>query len=393
MKEPAAGALAGIKVIDLTAIVMGPLATQFLADLGADVIKIEPPTGDILRPVGAPEGADMGPLFVHLNRGKRSVVLDLKEAAARADLMDLIRGADVIAHSMRPGAMARLGLSYADVRAIRPDIIYAGMFGFSQNGPYAEDAAFDDLIQAMSGLTDLMGRTSDGRPRYVPCNLADRTVGMLAFGAICAALFARERTGEGCEIGIPMFETLASLVLGDHMYGKTCIPDHAAMGYPRLLVRNRGPFPTSDGHICAMIYTNGQWQTFLRLIGESGTLAADPRLADIGARTRHADDLFEMISAHTRRKPTAQWLELMKAAGLPAVAMRRVEDLLDDPHLTATGFFEHHEDPALGQVRLMRSPLDMPALQAGARGLPPRLGAHTQEILSATTDRIHGSKA
>src|SRR5690554_6455709 len=144
MKEPAAGALAGIRVIDLTAIVMGPLATQFLADLGADVIKIEPPTGDILRPVGAPDGADMGPLFAHLNRGKRSVVLDLKDAAARADLMDLIRGADVIAHSMRPGAMARLGLSYEDVRAVRPDIIYAGMFGFSQNGPYAEDAAFDD---------------------------------------------------------------------------------------------------------------------------------------------------------------------------------------------------------------------------------------------------------
>lgn len=386
-------ALAGIRVIDLTAIVMGPLATQFLADLGADVIKIEPPEGDVLRRVGASEDADMGPLFAHLNRNKRSVVLDLKEAAARADLMDLIRDADVVTHSMRPAAMARLGLSYHDVCAVRPDIIYAGMFGFSQNGPYAEDAAFDDLIQAMSGLADLMGRTSDGQPRYVPSNLADRTVGMLAFGAICAALFARERTGEGCEIGIPMFETLAGLVLGDHMYGKTYIPDHSGMGYPRLLVRNRGPFPTSDGHICCMIYTNGQWQAFLRLVGESDSLTADPRLADIGARTRHAEDLFAMISEHTRKKPTAQWLELMKSAGLPAVAMRRIEDLLDDPHLTATGFFEHHDDPTLGKIRLMRSPLDMPRWQSSAEGLPPGLGAHTRDILDANRNRAQESRS
>lgn len=387
MQKATQGALAGVRVIDLTSIVMGPLATLFLADLGADVIKIEPPEGDVLRRVGAPEGADVGPLFAHLNRNKRSVVLNLKEAAARAYLMDLIRSADVVAHSMRPSAMARLGLSYADVRAVRPDIVYAGMFGFSQNGPYAEDAAFDDLIQAMSGLADLMGRTSDGQPRYVPSNLADRTVGMLAFGAICAALFARERTGEGCEIGIPMFETLASLVLGDHMYGKTYMPDHSAMGYPRLLVRNRGPFPTSDGHICCMIYTNGQWQAFLQLVGENDDLTADPKLADIGARTRNAEDLFARISEHTRKRPTAQWLEMMKSAGLPAVAMRRIEDLLDDPHLNATGFFEHHDDPTLGRIRLMRSPLDMPHWQSPARGLPPGLGEHTHDILDANKIR------
>jgi len=382
MEKAVECALSGVRVIDLTAIVMGPLATQFLADLGADVIKVEPPEGDILRSVGAPEGADVGPIFAHLNRGKRSIVLDLKQPSARADLMDLVRDADVVAHSMRPAAMARLGLSYADMRAISPNIIYAGMFGFSQKGPYAEDAAFDDLIQAMSGLADLMGRTSDGLPRYVPSNLADRTVGMLAFGAICAALYARARTGEGCEIGIPMFETLAGLVLGDHLFGKTHLPARGPMGYPRLIVRNRGPFPTSDGHICCMIYTNAQWRAFLELVGQGENLVTDPRLADIGTRTRHAEALFAMISSRTRTRTTAEWLKRMKSVGLPGVAMRKMEDLLDDPHLAATGFFEQHEHPGLGRIQLMRSPLDMPRWQATERRLPPGLGEHTHEILA-----------
>ena len=241
--------LEGVRVLDLTAIVMGPLATQLLADLGADVVKIEPPEGDVLRKVGAPPGSDRGPLFLHLNRNKRSVVLDLKTAEAREVLLDLASDADLLVHSMRPKAMARLGLDFQALSAVNPKLIYAGLYGFGQRGPYAELGAFDDLIQAISGLADLMGRANDGQPRYVPANLADRTVGLYAFGLIATALFQRERTGLGCELGIPMFETVASLLFGDHLFGQSFEPPTGPMRYPRLMVRDRGPFPTRDGHI------------------------------------------------------------------------------------------------------------------------------------------------
>lgn len=395
MTQPShsAGPLAGIRVIDLTSIVMGPLATQLLADLGADVIKIEPPEGDVLRKIGAPAGSTVGPLFMHLNRNKRSVVLDLKSEKDHAVLLDLVRDADVFAHSMRPQAMARLGLSYTDLRAVNSQLIYAGMFGFSQTGPSAEDAAFDDLIQAASGIADLMGRTTDGRPGYVPFNMADRSVGLLAFGAISAALAGRARTGKGCEIGIPMYETLTGLVLGDHLFGETAIPASGPMGYQRITVRDRGPYPTVDGHICTMIYTDPQWRTFLRLIGRDDNLASDPRLKDIAARTRHAGELFEFISDHTRSRPTDEWIERLTGAGLPAIAMRRIEDLLSDPQLTASGFFKEVDHPTQGSVRLMRCPVEITGQELQLRHLPPELGADTVEVLAEINARQQGKSA
>ncbi len=381
------GPLAGIRVIDLTSIVMGPLATQLLADLGADVIKVEPPEGDVLRRIGAPAGSTLGPLFMHLNRNKRSVVLDLKSAQDHAALMDLVGDADVFTHSMRPQAMARLGLGYAELKAVNLQIVYAGMFGFSQSGPAAQDAAFDDLIQASSGIADLIGRTTDGRPRYVPFNMADRSVGLLAFGAISAALAGRARTGEGCEIGIPMYETLAGLVLGDHLFGETALPASGPMGYRRLMVRNRGPYPTADGHICTMIYTDPQWRAFLQLVGRGDDLASDPRLKDIAARTRHADELFEFVAEHTSTRPTGEWIALLTGAGLPAVAMRRVEDLLTDPQLAASGFFEEVDHPTHGRVRMMRCPVEITGHEPQLRHLPPELGADTAVVLAERNAR------
>lgn len=377
------GPLAGVRVLDLTSIVMGPLATQVLADLGADVIKIEPPEGDVLRGVGARPGSRLGPLFIHLNRNKRSIVLDLKSEEGRAAFLRLVPGADVVVSSMRPQAMARLRLTGADLRALNPRLIYAGLFGFGQGGPYAEDGAFDDLIQAISGLADLMGRTTDGRPRYVPANIADRSVGLYAFGLIAAALFQRERTGEGCEIGVPMFETLASLLFGDHLYGETFVPPRGPMGYARLLVRDRGPYPTADGHLCCMIYTDEQWRAFLRLVGRDGALESDPRLADIGARTRHADDVFALICEETRRRSTADWIASLRGAGLTGVAMRSLGDLIADPHLAAVGFFEEAEHPGEGRLRLVRAPGDWSNCLPGLRHLPPDLGEHTEEVLGA----------
>jgi crotonobetainyl-CoA:carnitine CoA-transferase CaiB-like acyl-CoA transferase len=373
--------LAGVRVIDLTAIVMGPLATQLLADLGADVIKIEPPEGDILRKAGAPPGSDRGPLFVHLNRNKRSVVLDLKSPDGRAALLRLAADADLFVHSMRPQAMARLGLGYEALSVLNPRLIYAGLFGFGQRGPYAEQGAFDDLIQAISGLADLLGRTSDGQPRYVPANLADRTVGLYAFGLMSAALYQRERTGTGCELGIPMFETLASLLFGDHLFGETFKPASAPIGYPRLMVRDRGPFPTRDGHICCMIYTDAQWRSFLKVVGRDPDLSRDTRLTDMTARTIHSDALFEMVGAITREHSTAHWVATLREAGLTAVAMRSLEELCDDPHLQATGFFQDTTCPDGERLRLFGPVGDWSNWRPALRRAPPHLGEHTRSVL------------
>ncbi|WP_066469554.1 CoA transferase [Bosea sp. WAO] len=380
-RAPTPPPFAGIRVVDLTAIVMGPLATQLLADLGADVIKIEPPEGDILRKAGAPPGSDRGPLFVHLNRNKRSVVLDLKKPDDHAALLRLVSGADLLVHSMRPQAMERLGLGYETLAALNPRLIYAGLFGFGQRGPYAEQGAFDDLIQAISGLAELLGRTSDGRPRYVPANLADRTVGLYAFGLMSAALFQRERTGVGCELGIPMFETLASLLFGDHLFGATFTPASSPLGYPRLMVRDRGPFPTRDGYICCMIYTDAQWRSFLKVVGRDPDLSRDIRLSDMTARTVHSDALFEMVSTITRDQPTAHWVATLRKAGLTAVAMRSLEELCDDPHLVATGFFQDATCPDGEKLRLFGPVGDWSNWRPELRHAPPHLGEHTRDVL------------
>lgn len=379
--------LAGIRVVDLTSIVMGPLATQLLADFGAEVIKVESPAGgDVLRRVGAGPAASRGPLFLQLNRNKSSVTLDLKTIEGKAALLDLVRGADVLAHSMRPRAMTALGLDWPTLRDINPRLIHAGMFGFDQAGPRAEEGAFDDLIQAASGLADLNGRVTDGHPRYTPFNVSDRVVGLLAFGAISAALAGRERTGRGCQVEVPMFETMASLVLGEHLYGESYNPPRGPMGYPRILVPDRGPFPTCDGHVCAMIYTDAQWRGFLKIVGQDGTLTADPRLADIGARTAHAAELFRFVAGHTRQQPTAWWLDRFAEAGLPAAAANRIEDLPHDPQLAAAGLFETVEDPADGSLRLLRMPVRVNGRHSALHGLPPELGADNRPLAPADVE-------
>lgn len=373
--------LAGIRILDLTSIVMGPLATQLLADFGAEVIKVEGPGGgDVLRSVGAGPGSTRGPLFLQLNRNKSSVVLDLKTGGGRAALLDLVRGADVFAHSMRPQAVAALGLDWPQLRAINPRLIHAGMFGFDQAGPRAAEGAFDDLIQAASGLADLNGRVADGRPRYTPFNISDRMVGLMAFGSIATALASRERTGQGCQVEIPMFETMASLVLGEHLYGHSHVPPREPMGYPRIMVPDRGPFPTQDGHLCAMIYTDAQWEAFLGLVGAPDLMASDPRLTNIGARTRNAHALFDLVAGHTCLQPTSFWLEKLTRAGIPATAMNRIEDLFDDLQLQAAQLFETVEDPFEGTLRLIGLPVRVNGRRASNRRLPPVLGADTAVI-------------
>lgn len=375
------GPLTGVRVIDVTSVFMGPSATQMLGDLGADVVKIESPGGDVVRGIG-PQGAQkMGPLFLALNRNKRSVVLDLKSADGREALLQLVRGADVLAYNVRPQAMERLGLGYDALAAVNPRLIYAGMFGFSQRGRYAAHAAFDDLIQAACALPQAMALASGDIPRYLPITIADRSVGLYAFGVISAALYGRERSGRGQRVDVPMFESMVPQVLGDHLYGQTFLPAQGNFGYPRLLSPERRPYRTRDGHVCCLIYTDAQWQSFLRAIGQPTLFATDPRLADIATRTRHITALYAMVSDEIARRSTAELQALLADADIPVFPMHTFDSLLDDPHLDDIGFFGVMEHPDVGPIRQMAVPSEWSGTPPGPARAPPRLGQHSREVL------------
>lgn len=375
------GPLQGVRILDLTTVLMGPYATQILADYGADVIKIEPPEGDGTRNIGPMRSPGMGAIFLNANRGKRSVVLDLKRAEARAALLDLARTADVFFYNVRPAAMARLGLSYEAVREVNPRIVYVGVFGFGRGGPYAERPAYDDLIQGASGLPALALRAGSVEPRYVPTTIADRTVGLSAVGAILAALFHRERTGEGQAIDVPMFETMTQFVMGDHLGGQTFIPPEGPSGYARLLARERRPYATRDGYICALVYSDGQWKSFCTLIGRPDMFATDPRLANLTARTLHIDDLYAFVAEQLRLRTTAEWMEALEKADIPCMPMHTPESIVEDPHLKAVGFFRPVEHPTEGRLLSMAVPSSWSRTQPEPGRPTPRLGEHTAEVL------------
>jgi crotonobetainyl-CoA:carnitine CoA-transferase CaiB-like acyl-CoA transferase len=377
------GPLTGVRVIDITTVFMGPSATQMLGDLGADVIKVESPGGDVVRAIG-PQGAQkMGPLFLAMNRNKRSIVLDLKSAQGRAALLDLVPSADVLAYNVRPQAMERLGLGYAALAAINPRLVYAGMFGFSQRGRHAASAAFDDLIQAACALPQAMALASGDIPRYLPVTIADRAVGLYAFGVIAAALYGRERSGRGQRVDVPMFESMVPQVLGDHLYGQTFVPPQGDFGYPRLLSPERRPYKTRDGHVCCLIYTDAQWKEFLRAIGQPGLFSTDPRMATIATRTRHITALYTLVSDEIGRRSTAELQALLQGTDIPVFPMHTFDSLLEDPHLGDIGFFSEMDHPAVGRIRQMAVPSEWSDTPPGPALPPPRLGQHSREILRA----------
>jgi crotonobetainyl-CoA:carnitine CoA-transferase CaiB-like acyl-CoA transferase len=375
------GPLSGVRVIDMTAVFMGPSATQMLADLGADVIKVEAPGGDVVRTIG-PQGAQgLGPLFLGLNRNKRSIVLDVKHPDGKQALLALLRDADVLTYNVRPQAMRRLGLDFETLAALNPRLIYVGMFGFSERGRYAGNAAFDDLIQAACALPQAVAQGSGGIPRYVPFTLADRMVGQHAFGVICAALYAREHTGLGQRVDVPMFETLLPQVLGDHLYGQTFVPAQGGVGYPRLLSPERRPYATRDGHVCCLIYTDTQWRQFLAAIGQPGAFDTDPRLANIGARTRHITELYQWVSDEIAQRSTAELQALLAGTDIPVFPMHTVESVLEDPHLQDIGFFNELQHPQVGTVRNTAVPSEWSGTPPGPATPAPRAGAHSRDVL------------
>ncbi|WP_269332595.1 CaiB/BaiF CoA transferase family protein [Futiania mangrovi] len=378
----AQGPLAGIRVVDLTSVVLGPYATQTLGDMGADVIKVEAPEGDVLRGIAPLRSPGMGAVFMNANRNKRSVALDLKQKAARAALLRLVAGADVFVHSMRPRAIARLGLAWEDLKAVNPRLVYCSAWGFGQGGPYEDKPAYDDVIQAMSGVADLAARQrADGEPRYAPTILADKTAGLTVTWAIAMALFHRERTGEGQEVEVPMFETLTSFVLLEHMAGAVFDPPGGPMGYDRVLAPHRRPYATADGHITVMPYTTKQWQRFFVAAGRP-EMADDVRVTDAGARSRAIAELYGMIADAMPARPTAEWLATFEEADIPAMPVNRLEDLPEDPHLKATGFFQRLDHPTEGPLVTTAIPVRFKASPGAIRRGAPRLGAHTREVLA-----------
>jgi len=375
------GPLSGVRVIDVTTVLMGPSATQMLGDLGADVIKIEAPGGDSMRSLGPHGREGMGPLFLGVNRNKRSLVLDLKTEAGVEVLLRLAAKADVLAYNVRPAAMKRLGLGYERVSAINPRLIYAGMFGFSQRGRNAAMAAFDDLIQSACALPTAMAPGSGGVPRYLPITIADRSVGLYAFGVIAAALYARTQTGRGQSVEIPMFETMVPYVLGDHLYGHTFIPAQGDFGYPRIMSPNRRPYRTADGYVCCLVYTDRHWATFLKAVGKPHLLETDPRFRDIGTRTAHIDELYQFVADELQHRTTDEWRTLLAEADIPVFRMHTFESLLQDEHLADIGFFRETEHPAVGRIREMAVPSEWSGTPpANARPVPV-LGQHTDEVL------------
>ncbi len=374
------GPLQGIKVIDMTTVLMGPYATQMLGDYGADVIKVESLEGDVTRLIGPTRHAGMGPVFLNTNRSKRSICLDLKKPAGREAVLRLIKSADVLVYNVRPQAMARLNLGYDVVAEINPRLIYAGVFGFGQDGPYAAKPAYDDLIQGATALPALMAQTGDGTPRYVPNALVDRIVGLTAVGAICASLVHRDRTGRGQRVDIPMFETMASFVMGDHMGGLTYEPPLDKGGYPRHLSRDRRPYKTSDGYISVIVYNDKQWENFFSATGRDD-LRRDPRFATFSGRAANIDVVYGELARIFETRTTAEWMELLNKADVPVMPMHDLQSILHDPHLVATGFFPVVKHPTEGAIRSMKVSAAWSDTKAEAIRLAPRLNENGEEIL------------
>jgi crotonobetainyl-CoA:carnitine CoA-transferase CaiB-like acyl-CoA transferase len=348
--------------------------------MGADVIKVEGPEGDSFRGYRPLRHPGMSGQFLHLNRNKRSVMLDLKTAAGRAVLDRLIDTADVFVHALRPKAIARLGYAEAAVRARKPDIIYCGAYGFAADGPYGDKAAYDDLIQAGSGLAALH-IPSRGEPAYMPTVLCDKLAGQAIAYSILAALFHRERTGVGQAIEVPMFETTVEFAFIEHLGGFGFLPPLGQPGFRRVLDKFRKPYRTADGYACILPYSDRNWVDFFDFTGRTA-FKGDPRYTLLADRVQHIEVLYEVIEAEAPRHTTAEWVAFCDRVSIPCMPVLALEDLPDDPHLQAVGFFGEAEHPTEGRYRTLRSPVTFSETPGRLRRHAPRLGEHTEELLA-----------
>jgi crotonobetainyl-CoA:carnitine CoA-transferase CaiB-like acyl-CoA transferase len=371
--------LKGTRILDLTTTYLGPYATQFLGDMGADVIKVEPLTGDIGRSPLPSRSPDMGAGFINSNRNKRSIAIDLKHPSGRDVVLRLARNADAVVHNMRPKAAQKLGLGYDDLKAINPALVYCFSAGFGQDGPYADEPAYDDIIQAMCGLASL-NADSSGAPRFLPSIIADKVVGLHLAFALATGLAHRHKTGEGSLIEVPMFESMVAFLLVEHLAGRTFSPPLGEAGYERLLAPNRRPYRTRDGYVAIMPYTTLQWTRFFECIGRDDLLGEE-WIKDPVRRSANVNALYGVIADAAPQRTTAEWLALMEQRDIPCGPVNQLADLFTEPHLAAVELFCRYSHPSEGDMLAVRSPFRV----AGASSQPdrpaPSLGESGRTIL------------
>jgi len=385
------GALAGVRIIDLSTVLMGPYATQMLADLGAEVIKVETPEGDRTRRTGPGRSPQMSGWFMNFNRGKQSLAVDLKAEAGRAVLLDLVEQADVLLYNLRPQAMQRLGLGYEAVSARNPAILYVGALGFGREGPYAGLPAFDDLIQAATGMPWLFQYAGAAEPRFCPTPIVDRLMAGQVAMNILAGLLARQRTGRGQQIDVPMFETMASIMLGDHLGGEKFQPAIAPWGYRRMLAPERRPYRTKDGHVAALPYYQEQWSAFFAAVGMPEAFDDDPRFANPAIMLQNINALYEKVAAVLSEWTTAEALDLFRRLDIAAMALKSIEDLMVDPQVQATGLLRAVEHPSEGAILEIDPPWRWSDTPPRAGRPAPRVGEQSRlvlEKLGYDADRI-----
>jgi crotonobetainyl-CoA:carnitine CoA-transferase CaiB-like acyl-CoA transferase len=373
------GPLTGIKVLDLASVIMGPVACQHLADMGADVIKVESPDGDLMRSVGPRKSADMGAVFITCNRNKRSIVLDLKQAKARDVLYRMVAGSDVLIHSIRTEPALKLGISYEQLRQYNERLVYCHVTGYADAGAYGGQPAFDDTMQAESGLA-MLQRVVAGEPRYVPSSIVDKICAINAAHAVVLALFERTHSGLGQEIELPMFETITAFNLTEHLWGAAFEPPLGPMGYDSVRRGVRKPYPTKDSYLAFLPYSNLHWHKFFRLVGRP-ELVDDPRFDTFPARQRNYDAVFGFVRETLKERTTAEWVQLFGDQDIPMAAVNQIEDMLEHPHLKSVNFWQQMEHPTEGTLRVASNPIGLKRTPPSVRRLAPRLGEHTREVL------------
>jgi len=373
------GPLAGLRILDLTTVIMGPYGTRILADMGADVIKIEPPEGDTFRNYGPLRHEGMGGSVLNLHRNKRSVELDLKDEGGLQALQRLITTADALVHNLRPQAAARLSLDWSSVSRVNPRLVLCAARGFSQAGPYGEKAAYDDLMQAGSGFTSLNEQLL-GEPRYAPTAWCDKIAGQAIAYAVLGALLHRERGGSGQEVEVPMFEVAIDFMLVEHFGAAAFEPPLGPAGFKRQLSPSRKPYRTRDGWACILPYSDRNWKDFFDFIGRP-ELAQDPRYRSLVERVNHIDGLYSLITECAPKHTSQEWLDFCDRVSIPCMPVLKLEELKNDAHVVATGLMPLSQHPSEGAYREIRSPLRFSATPYTLRHHAPRLGEHTDEVL------------
>ncbi|MCW9035286.1 MAG: CoA transferase, partial [Rhodospirillales bacterium] len=371
--------LQGCRVIDLTTIVLGPYATQILGDMGADVIKVEPPSGDLFRNSSTSRTPGMAPGFMNCNRNKRSIALDLKSEGGHAVMIDLIKSADVFVHNMRPQAAARLGLSYQDLKSVNPKLIYCTGPGYGQSGPYADYPAYDDVIQAATGIGRL-NATDEGEPQFFPTVVCDKIAGLHLSLAVLGGLAKRQSSDEGCYIETPMFESVLSFLYVEHLDALTFRPETGDSGYARVLSPYRKPYKTKDDYIAVLPYNGQHWKKFF-ILADREDLANADWIQNPTSRSQNIGKLYGTLAEIMMERTTVEWLSELKRLEIPCSPVNDLDGLLNDPHLNETGFFQEVDHPTEGEIRTIRSPFLVEDVQTTDDKPAPKIGQHSLEIL------------